>query len=78
MPGALLLDGEGRLVGVWELEIGGGEIQGINSVVNPDKLAHLGPLADMRALLAPASPPVGPRRLTAGYSPPRFSDTTRR
>jgi RNA polymerase sigma-70 factor (TIGR02957 family) len=51
MPGALLLDGEGRLVGVWELEIGGGEIQGVNSVVNPDKLAHLGPLADMRALL---------------------------
>ena len=51
MPGALLLDGEGRLVGVWELEIGGGQIQGINSVVNPEKLAHLGPLADMRALL---------------------------
>jgi RNA polymerase sigma-70 factor (ECF subfamily) len=51
MPGALLLDGERRLVGVWELEIGGGHIQAINSVVNPDKLAHLGPLADMRALL---------------------------
>ena len=51
MPGALLLDPEGRLVGVWELEIGGGEIRGVNSVVNPDKLAHLGPLADMRALL---------------------------
>jgi RNA polymerase sigma-70 factor (TIGR02957 family) len=51
MPGALLLDGEGRLVGVWELEIGGGQIQGVNSVVNPDKLAHLGPLADMAALL---------------------------
>ena len=27
MPGALLLDGDGRLVGVWELEIWGGEIQ---------------------------------------------------
>ena len=51
MPGALLLDPAGRLVGVWELEIGGGEIRGVNSVVNPDKLAHLGPLADMRALL---------------------------
>ncbi|HTP18423.1 MAG TPA: RNA polymerase sigma-70 factor [Solirubrobacteraceae bacterium] len=51
MPGALLLDGDGLLLGVWELEIGGGEIHGINSVVNPDKLAHLGPLADMRALL---------------------------
>jgi RNA polymerase sigma-70 factor (TIGR02957 family) len=51
MPGALLLDGENRLVGVWELEVGGGHIQAINSVVNPDKLAHLGPLADVRALL---------------------------
>ena len=51
MPGGLLLDGDGRLVGVWELEIWGGEIQAVNSVVNPEKLAHLGPLADMRALL---------------------------
>ena len=51
MPGGLLLDGDGRLVGVWELEISGGEIQAVNSVVNPEKLAHLGPLADMRALL---------------------------
>jgi RNA polymerase sigma-70 factor (TIGR02957 family) len=69
MPGALLLDPEGRLVGVWELEIGGGEIRGVNSVVNPDKLAHLGPLADMRALLR-ASAAAGPGDVT-------FSDTTR-
>jgi RNA polymerase sigma-70 factor (ECF subfamily) len=51
MPGALLLDGEGRLAGVWELEIWGGEIKGLNSVVNPEKLGHLGPLADVKALL---------------------------
>ena len=51
MPGALLLDSDGRLLGVWELEIGAGGIQGINSVVNPEKLAHLGPLADVGALL---------------------------
>jgi RNA polymerase sigma-70 factor (TIGR02957 family) len=69
MPGALLLDPEGRLVGVWELEIGGGEIRGVNSVVNPDKLAHLGPLADMRALLR-ASAAAGPGDVTS-------SDTTR-
>ena len=50
-PGALLLDGEARLVGVWALEIAGGEIVALNSVVNPDKLSHLGPLADTRALL---------------------------
>jgi RNA polymerase sigma-70 factor (TIGR02957 family) len=68
MPGALLLDGEGRLVGVWELEIGGGEIQGVNSVVNPDKLAHLGPLADMRALLRAS--------VAAGRGEVTSSDTT--
>jgi RNA polymerase sigma-70 factor (ECF subfamily) len=50
-PGALLLDGEGRLVGVWALEIADGEIIALNSVVNPEKLGHLGPVADTRALL---------------------------
>ncbi len=50
-PGALLLDGDGRLIGVWALEIAGGEIVALNSVVNPDKLGHLGPLADAHALL---------------------------
>ncbi len=52
-PGALLLDGEEKLLAVWALEIGGGQIQGIRSIVNPQKLAHLGPVADLRALLAP-------------------------
>jgi RNA polymerase sigma-70 factor (TIGR02957 family) len=50
-PGALLLDGEARLVGVWALEIAGEEIVALNSIVNPDKLGHLGPVADTRALL---------------------------
>jgi RNA polymerase sigma-70 factor (ECF subfamily) len=50
-PGALLLDGEDRLVGVWALEIAGGEIVELNSIVNPDKLGHLGPVADTLELL---------------------------
>jgi RNA polymerase sigma-70 factor (TIGR02957 family) len=50
-PGALLLDGEGNLIAVWELEIAGGEIRSLHSIVNPDKLQHLGPVADVRALL---------------------------
>ena len=53
-PGALLLDGEERVIGVWSLEITGGQIAGIRSVVNPDKLGHLGSVADVRALLAVA------------------------
>jgi RNA polymerase sigma-70 factor (TIGR02957 family) len=45
-PGALLLDGDGRLIGVMALDVAGGQVQGIRSIVNPDKLAHLGPLTD--------------------------------
>jgi RNA polymerase sigma-70 factor (TIGR02957 family) len=50
-PGAEWLDGEGRLIGVMALDIAEGQIQGVRSVVNPDKLRHLGPLADLGKLL---------------------------
>jgi RNA polymerase sigma-70 factor (TIGR02957 family) len=50
-PGGLLLDGDDRLIGVWALDISGGEIVGMSSIVNPDKLRHLGPVADTYALL---------------------------
>jgi RNA polymerase sigma-70 factor (TIGR02957 family) len=49
-PGALVLDREGRLIGVMILDVAEGQIQGVNSIVNPDKLRHLGPLADLGAL----------------------------
>ena len=52
--GALLLDGEDRVISVWTLEIAGGQIHGVKSIVNPEKLAHLGPVADVRALLRSA------------------------
>ncbi|MDQ3480683.1 MAG: RNA polymerase sigma-70 factor [Actinomycetota bacterium] len=50
-PGALLLDGQQRLIGVLALDIGRGQIQGISSIVNPDKLAHVGPTANLGSLL---------------------------
>jgi len=50
-PGALMLAPDGRLVAVWALEIADGEIRGIRSVVNPDKLRHLGPVTDLGSLL---------------------------
>ena len=53
-PGALYLDGQQRLIGVLALDIAGGEIASISSIVNPDKLAHLGPVADLRSLLRSA------------------------
>ena len=53
-PGALFLDAQQRLIGVMALDIAGGEITGISSIVNPDKLRHLGPVADFKAVLRSA------------------------
>jgi RNA polymerase sigma-70 factor (TIGR02957 family) len=50
-PGVLVLDGEKRVISVMALEIAAGEIKGVSSIVNPEKLRHVGPVADMRALL---------------------------
>ena len=50
-PGAMSFDPEGRLINVLALDIADGQIQAIRSVVNPDKLRHLGPLADLGELL---------------------------
>ncbi|HKH29701.1 MAG TPA: RNA polymerase sigma-70 factor [Gaiellaceae bacterium] len=50
-PGALVLDPDDRIVNVFSLDIADGVVQTIRSVINPDKLGHLGPLADVRSLL---------------------------
>jgi RNA polymerase sigma-70 factor, ECF subfamily len=50
-PGALFFDREGMLIAVTVLDIAEGQIQGVSAIVNPDKLQHLGPVADLRALL---------------------------
>jgi RNA polymerase sigma-70 factor (ECF subfamily) len=48
-PGAVLRDRDGNVAGTVVLEILGGRIQTIRSVANPDKLGHLGPVADVWA-----------------------------
>jgi RNA polymerase sigma-70 factor (ECF subfamily) len=53
-PGALYLDAQQRLIGVLALDIAGGQIMSISSIVNPDKLTHLGPLADFTSLMKSA------------------------
>ena len=45
-PGAILRDRDGNVAGTMILDVLDGQIQMIRSVVNPDKLGHLGPLAD--------------------------------
>jgi RNA polymerase sigma-70 factor (ECF subfamily) len=49
-PGLLSFDAQARLIGVLALEIADGQIKGISSIVNPDKLAHLGQSAPWRSL----------------------------
>src|SRR5215203_2734453 len=49
-PGVLFLDAQQRLIGVLALDIAGTQITSISSIVNPDKLTHLGPVADLESL----------------------------
>jgi len=49
-PGAILRDRDGNVVGTLTLDVLGGRIQTIRSVVNPDKLGHLGPVGDAWAV----------------------------
>ena len=44
-PGVLTLDPDGRIISALALEIAAGRVQRLHSVVNPDKLGHLGELA---------------------------------
>ena len=64
-PGVLVLDGQRRLISVWSLDIAGGEIRSISSVVNPDKLAHLGVVGDFASLVRAHRPrpdtPIDPQ-----------------
>jgi RNA polymerase sigma factor (sigma-70 family) len=58
-PGAIFRDGEARILGVWSLDIAGGAIQGIRSIVNPEKLRHLGAVGDFgSAVRAAMEPPA--------------------
>ncbi|MEU7048853.1 RNA polymerase sigma-70 factor [Streptomyces lavenduligriseus] len=49
-PGAVFRDPEGRVLNAVALDVLDGRIQAIRIVVNPDKLGHLGPVADAWAV----------------------------
>ncbi|MFJ6122855.1 RNA polymerase sigma-70 factor [Streptomyces sp. NPDC092129] len=49
-PGAIFRDRDGRVLHTLALEVAEGQIQTIRSVINPDKLGHLGPVADAFAV----------------------------
>jgi RNA polymerase sigma-70 factor (TIGR02957 family) len=50
-PGAIIRDAQEHLIGVLALEADGDVITSIRSIVNPDKLSHLGPVGDFGSLL---------------------------
>jgi RNA polymerase sigma-70 factor (ECF subfamily) len=60
-PGAIFRDRDGKVINTWSLDIRDGRIQCIRTVLNPDKLQHLGPVADAWALVREAGLPQ-PRR----------------
>jgi RNA polymerase sigma-70 factor, ECF subfamily len=50
-PGVMFLDEDGRIGAVMSVDVADGLVQTIRGVINPDKLAHLGTVADARAIL---------------------------
>ncbi len=49
-PGAVFRAPDGSLTNVFALDIADGQVRAVRSVINPDKLRHIGPLADVAAL----------------------------
>ena len=54
-PGAILRDRDGKVLNTWALDILDGRIQTIRTVTNPDKLGHVGPVADAWAVAREAN-----------------------
>jgi RNA polymerase sigma-70 factor (ECF subfamily) len=54
-PGAIFRDRDGKVLNTLALDILDGQIQTIRSVSNPDKLGHLGPVADAWAVAREAN-----------------------
>jgi RNA polymerase sigma-70 factor (ECF subfamily) len=54
-PGAIFRDRDGKVINTWALDILDGQIQTIRTVVNPDKLGHLGPVADAWTVIRQAT-----------------------
>jgi RNA polymerase sigma-70 factor (TIGR02957 family) len=53
-PGAVARDRDGNVASVLSMHVADGQIVSVRSVVNPDKLAHLGPVADLGGMLRAA------------------------
>jgi RNA polymerase sigma-70 factor (ECF subfamily) len=54
-PGAVFRDKDGKVVNTWTIDVLDGRIQTIRTVINPDKLTHVGPVADAWAVVRETS-----------------------
>lgn len=54
-PGAIVRDRDNKVLNTLALDILDGRIQTIRSVINPDKLGHVGPVADAWAVIREAN-----------------------
>ena len=54
-PGAVFRDRDGKVLSTWALDILDGQIQTIRTVINPDKLGHVGPVGDAWAAFREAN-----------------------
>jgi len=50
-PGAVFLTGDGLVISVVSVDVVDGKVSEIRSIVNPDKLRHVGEVADLAALI---------------------------
>ncbi len=54
-PGAIFRDRDNKVLTTWTLDVLDGRIQTIRTVQNPDKLGHVGPVADAWAVMREAN-----------------------
>jgi RNA polymerase sigma-70 factor (ECF subfamily) len=54
-PGAIFRDRDNKVLNTWTLDVLDGRIQTIRAVINPDKLGHVGPVADAWAVIREAN-----------------------
>jgi len=57
-PGFRTMAPDGRLVNVVSIDVEGGTVKRLHSVLNPDKLGHLGPLSDLGLRPVRTTPPA--------------------
>ncbi|MEV4254954.1 RNA polymerase sigma-70 factor [Spirillospora sp. NPDC049652] len=66
-PGAIFRARDGRILNTWTIDVLDGRVQAIRTVINPDKLEHLGPVADAWAVNRAA---IAHRNGAGGGTPP--------